>query len=112
MAAQREHRRWVLRVVMELDVLVSIAMPVLLLAAVPLLVTVNAHVGLLGTVVVGFAVALGAMGAVTACILGKAMIRGNIEFPDHGWFLLRPLISPDSAGGPTAGSRPATRRPL
>lgn len=97
MAPRREHRSWILGVVMELDALGSAAMPALLLAAVPLLVTVNISVDLFGAVVIGFAVLLGAMGAVTAWILGKAIVRGNIEFPDHGWFLLRPLSRNRSA---------------
>jgi hypothetical protein len=34
------------------------------------------------------------------------MIRGNIEFPDHGWFLLRPLMR--CAGHTSNASAPIT----
>lgn len=90
MAARREHRSRVFGVVLKLDALGSAALPALLLAAVPFLVIVNVSVDLLGAVILGFAVALGAMGAVIAWILGKAIAHGNTEFPDHRWLPASP----------------------
>ncbi len=75
--------------VLVLDALGSAAMPALLLAAVPLLIIINAPADLIGAVVLGFAVVLGAMGATIAWILGKAMAHGDTEFPDTVWFFPR-----------------------
>lgn len=95
MAIRQERRSRFLRVVLTLDALGSAAMPALLLAAVPLLIILDAPAGLVGAVILGFAVALGAMGATIAWILGKAVVRGDVELSDTGWFL--PLTASGSA---------------
>lgn len=83
-------RSWrVLSVVLKLDALASAAMPALLLGAVPLLATLDTPASLIGLLVLGYAVVLGAMGAVIAGILGRAMARGASEVPETTWFFLQ-----------------------
>jgi hypothetical protein len=93
-------------VVLELDALGSATMPALLLGAVPLLIIGNVSADVIGAVVLGFALVLGAVGAIIAWILGKAMARGDAEFPDTGWFFLRPLFADRSVPELTHPSKP------
>jgi hypothetical protein len=77
--------------VMVLDTVTSAAMVVITLATTPVLVLAGAPPGLLwavGVVLVVLAVALAAMGAVTAGILMRSPARGNVELPDGLWLPL------------------------
>lgn len=91
----------VLRVVMPLDTAVSGVFVVLALAAVPTLVLVDASVDVLwvvGLAAIGLALALAAMGAVTAWALLHRMARGCYELPSRLWLPLPRAAQPFPGG--------------
>jgi ABC-type bacteriocin/lantibiotic exporter with double-glycine peptidase domain len=91
----------VLRFVMPLDTALSGVFVVLALAAVPALVVVNASTGVLwvvGLVVIVVALALAAMGAVTAWTLLRSMARGRYDLPSRLWLPLPRAAQPFPGG--------------
>ncbi|TMM09899.1 MAG: hypothetical protein E6G01_18800 [Actinobacteria bacterium] len=102
----------VLRVVMPLDTALSGVFVVLALAAVPALVLMRASAGVLwlvGLAVIVLAVALAAMGAVTAWTLLRSMARGRYELPSRLWLPLPKAAQPfpDGRTDTDAGDAPA-----
>ena len=94
----------VLRVVMPLDTAASAAFVLLALAAVPTLSLVDLSadvVHLVGLAFIAFALALAAMGAVTAWTLIASMARGRYDLPKRLWLPLPPAAQP-FPGGRTA----------
>lgn len=77
-----------LRLVLPLDGSASFLLPVLLLAAVPVLVWLDVSVRLLGAVLIGCAVVLGGCGTVMAAAMARTMLRGEAEHPEMARFLL------------------------
>ncbi len=85
----------------------SFALPLLLLAAVPVLAVADASrtlVGVVGLVVIGCAVVLGGCGIVMAVAMARTMRRGGVEHPELARFLARTSSEPDPAPG--RGPRP------
>jgi hypothetical protein len=99
----------VLRLVMPVDTALSGIFVVLALAAVPLLVLLDASAGVLwlvGLAAMVISLALAAMGAVTAWTLLRSMARGRYELPSRLWLPLPKAAQPfpggrtDTAGDP------------
>jgi hypothetical protein len=119
MTAHRVHNdNRVLRFVMPLDTALSGAFVVLALAAVPVLVLMDASAGVLwlvGLVAIVISLALAAMGTVTAWSLLRSMARGRYELPSRLWLPLPKAAQPfpggrtDTAGDRRTPTPPETR---
>jgi hypothetical protein len=91
----------VLRVVMPLDTAASGMFVVLALAAVPALTLLNLSgdvMRLVGLAFIAYALALAAMGAVTAWTLISSMARGRYDLPKRLWLPLPPAAQPFPGG--------------
>jgi predicted lysophospholipase L1 biosynthesis ABC-type transport system permease subunit len=98
----------VLRVVMPLDTAVSGAFVLLALAAVPALVLLDASaqvLWLVGLTVIVLALALAAMGAVTAWTLLRSMARGRYDLPPRLWLPLPRAAQPFPGGRTVSAER-------
>ncbi|HEX6477011.1 MAG TPA: hypothetical protein VF005_07025 [Acidimicrobiales bacterium] len=95
------HDNRVLRVVMPLDTAASAAFVLLALAAAPALALLDLSAGvvhLVGLAFIAFALALAAMGAVTAWTLLSSMARGRYDLPKRLWLPLPPAAQPFPGG--------------
>jgi len=100
----------VLRVVLPLDTAASAVFVLLALAAVPVLALLDLPadvVSLVGVAFVVYALALAAMGVVTAWTLISSMARGRYDLPARLWLPLPVPPSPSQAG--RTGTRRRTR---
>jgi len=86
--SQRRPSNRLLRVTLPLDGAGSFLLPVLLLAAVPVLAWLDPSVRLMGAVAIGSAVVLGGCGIVMAAAMARTMLRGEAEHPEMARFLL------------------------
>ena len=95
------HDNRVLRVVMPLDTAASAAFVLLALAAVPVLALLDLSadvVSLIGLAFIAYALALAAMGAVTAWTLISSMARGRYDLPPRLWLPLPRRAQPFPGG--------------
>src|SRR5438105_4178058 len=91
----------VLRVVLPLDTAASAAFVLLALAAVPALALLDLPadvVSLIGLAFIAYALALAAMGAVTAWTLISSMARGRYDLPRRLWLPLPRRAQPFPGG--------------
>ncbi len=91
----------VLRVVLPLDTAASGVFVLLALAAVPALTLLDLSadvVRLVGLGFIAYALALAAMGAVTAATLISSMARGRYDLPERLWLPLPPAAQPFPGG--------------
>jgi hypothetical protein len=92
----RSNDNRILRVVVPMDAAGSIAFVVLALAAAPTLFLLHPSSQVMGAVGYAFlasAIALGALGAITACSLLLSMARGRTDAPADLWRSVpRPLL--------------------
>lgn len=96
--AQRRLSFRVLRVVVTMDAAASAAMPAAVLIAIPLHVLLGTPVIVVGLLAIGYAIFLGASGAVIAGVLVAAMVRGEGEVAEIAGFILdRPAHGDDCA---------------
>ncbi|MBA3417112.1 MAG: hypothetical protein ACR2KO_16145 [Geodermatophilaceae bacterium] len=84
---ERQPSYRLLKVVLPLDGSASFLLPVLLLAAVPVLRWLDPSATLVGAVVIGSAVVLGACGVLMAAAMARTMLRGEAEHPEMARFL-------------------------
>lgn len=90
-----------LRLVLPLDTAASMAFVVLAVAAPPTLALLHASVSvvtLVGLAFIAYALALAAMGVVTACTLMSSMARGRYELPSRLWLPLPGPAQPFPGG--------------
>lgn len=87
-AGRRQPAYRILKVVLPLDGSASFLLPVVLLAAVPLLLWLDLSMRLVGAVVIGAATVLGACGALMAAAMASTVLRGQAEHPEMARFLL------------------------
>lgn len=78
-----------LRMVLQVDAAGSAAMPAVLLGSVPLMIALDDHAGLIGMLILGYMVVLGLLGVAMAALTGRAVSRGDTEFPEATWFFTR-----------------------
>jgi hypothetical protein len=93
---------------MPLDTAASGVFVVLALAAVPVLTFLNPSadvVHLVGLAFIVFALALAAMGAVTAWTLISSMARGRYDLPKRLWLPLPPAAQPFPGGRTDTAAR-------
>ncbi len=87
-ATARQPSYRLLRIVLPLDGSVSFLLPVVLMAAVPVLVWLDPAAWVLASVVIAAAVVLGGCGVVIAAAMARTMLRGEAEHPEVARFLL------------------------
>lgn len=80
----------VLRIVLKLDAAGSAAMPALLFAAVPVVAVLDPPAAVLVWVLLGYAVVLGALGAVIAGVLAGELRRGEAGGHEPAWLFVLP----------------------
>lgn len=81
-------RHRLLGLVFALDGSFSFLLPVLVLAAVPVLVWLDPPAALVGAAAIGSAAVLGGCGIIMAAAMARTMLRGDAEHPEMARFLL------------------------
>jgi hypothetical protein len=108
------HDNRVLRVVLPLDTAASAVFVLLALAAVPVLALLDVPadvVSLVGLAFVVYALALAAMGVVTAWTLISSMARGRYDLPARLWLPLPRAAQPFPGGRTDTATRDGVPQP-